>query len=81
MNLATAIALLSALSSAAGVIEKIVEDRKAAGHPENAPLSAEHQAAVTGALKGAAESMPQEHQDAMSAAFDSWEANHENEGG
>ena len=81
MNLATAIALLSALSSAASVIEKIVQDRKAEGHPNDAPLSAEHQAAVMSALKDAAESIPQEHQDAMAEAFDSWEANHENEGG
>ena len=81
MNLATAIALLSALSSAAGVIEQIVNDRRAAGHPENAPLSAEHQSTIFAALKGAAESIPHEHQDAISTAFDSWEATHAPEGG
>lgn len=81
MNLMTAIALLSALSSAASVIESIVEDRRAAGHPDDAPLSAEHQAAVMDALKGAAESIPKEHQQAISKAFDSWDANHANSGG
>lgn len=81
MTLGTAIALLSALSSAASVVEKIVVDRKAAGHPENTPLSAEHQSAIVAALHDSVQSIPDEHGEAISAAFDSWEANHENSGG
>ena len=76
MNLATAIALFSALTSAASLIEKIIEDRRAAGHPDNAPLSAEHQSAIFAALKGAADSVPEEHQEALSTAFDAWDADH-----
>lgn len=81
MTLGTAIALLSALSSAASVIEKIVVDRKAAGHPENVPLSAEHQATIVTALKSSVESIPDEHGEAISAALDSLKANHANSGG
>ena len=79
MTLATAIALLSALSSASEVILKIIDERRAAGHPDNAPLSAEHQSAIFSALKNAAESIPAEHQDALQAAADTWDSDHAGE--
>jgi hypothetical protein len=81
MTLATAIALLSALASAGELINRIIEEHRAAGHPENAPLSPEHQSAIFNALKLAAESIPQEHQDALSAAAEVWDEDHAGEGG
>jgi hypothetical protein len=81
MTLATAIALFAALTSAGDLINKIIEERRAAGHPENAPLSPEHQAAIFSALKNAAMSIPKEHQDAISAAMDTWDETHAGEGG
>lgn len=81
MTLATAIALLSALTGVANLLEKIIEDRRAAGHPDNAPLSPEHQDAIFAAIKNAAEGIPKEHQEAISTALDTWDETHSPEGG
>jgi hypothetical protein len=70
MTLETAIALLSALVSAGELINKIVSERKAAGHPLNAPLSAEHEAAIRKAVAWNADSM-----------VNIWDETHAGEGG
>lgn len=81
MTLATAIALLGALNGAADVILKIIDERRAAGHPDDAPLSPDHQDAIFSALKNAATSLPEGHRTAISTALDTWDENHAGEGG
>lgn len=72
MTLTALCALLLALSSSTASITKIVEDLRAAKHPEDAPIPDAAHAALVVALKA---SESQAAADAMDA-LDDWEADH-----
>lgn len=78
MNLLALAALLTALASSTSAITKIIEDLRAAGHPETAPLPPATMDAIHAALTSAG-NIPDETLIAAGAAadaIDSWAVNH-----